>query len=386
MTEPFEALRLGALTLRNRFVKAATFEGMCPGGEPSDRLRELHRRVAAGGVGMTTVAYCSVSQDGRSYDTQLWMRPRVVPAMRDLTDAVHAEGAAASLQLGHCGYFADPAVIGRRPIGPSVKWNTYRLRFARAMDDADLSRVLADHVTAATLARDAGFDAIEIHVGHGYLLSQFLSPYTNGRSDRYGGGAEARARYPAEVVGAVRDALGPGYPILVKLNLTDGFSGGLELPEAIVAARALERAGATAIVPSGGFVSKTPMYVMRGDVPVARMASAQRGVAKKLGLFVFGRALVAAYPYRPMYFLEEARRMRAAVGVPVGLLGGIRTLAEVRRALDDGFPFVVLGRALVHDPDLVRRFEEGATDASGCEPCNLCIVEMDRGGVRCVRA
>ena len=382
----FTPFTLGPLRLRNRIVKAATFEGMCPGGAPSEALVEHHRAVAAGGAAMTTVAYCSVSPEGRSYATQMLIRPEIVPALRRLTDAVHGEGAAASLQLGHCGYFADRRVIGGRPLGASRKLNAYGLAFARPMTEQDLARVIGDFARAARLAREAGFDSAELHFGHGYLVSQFLSPFTNRRRDRWGGPLENRMRLAVEVLRAVRAEVGGEWPVLLKVNLRDGFAGGLEVDEAVEAGRRLEAEGASALVLSGGFVSRTPLYMLRGDVPLRQMMAVQDRWWAKAGLYLFGRLLVEAYPYADAFFLPEARRMREAVRLPLVLLGGIKSAATLEQAMQAGFELAGMGRALLHDPALPRKLERGEVAASGCVPCNECIAEMDRGGVRCTRA
>jgi 2,4-dienoyl-CoA reductase-like NADH-dependent reductase (Old Yellow Enzyme family) len=383
--DPFSPFSLGRLWLKNRIVKAATFEGMCPGGAPSDALVDFHRGIAAGGAAMTTVAYCSVSPDGRSYATQMLLEPAIVPGLKRLTDAVHREGAAASIQLGHCGYFADRQVIGGRPLGASRVFNTYGLSFPKPMDEVDLTRVIADFARAATLAREAGFDLVELHFGHGYLVSQFLSPFTNRRSDRWGGALENRLRLATEVLRAVRQAVGVEFPVLAKTNLRDGFAGGLEIDEAVEVARALEAEGVTGLVLSGGFVSRTPLYMLRGDVPLNQMIAGQERLYAKLGLFLFGRLLVQRYPYEEAFFRGEARRVRQAVRLPLMLLGGIKSRKVIDQALQDGFELVGMARALLHDATLPRRLERGEVEHSGCVPCNECIAEMDRGGVRCTR-
>ena len=382
----FTPFALGGLRLRNRIVKAATFEGMCRGGAPTDALVEHHRAIAAGGAAMTTVAYCSVAPDGRSYATQMLLEPAVVPALRRLTDAVHREGAAASLQLGHCGYFADRGVIGGRPLGPSRVFNAYGLSFARPMEERDIARVTADFARATALARDAGCDAVELHFGHGYLVSQFLSPFTNRRDDGWGGSLANRVRFGVEIVRAVRATLGPEFPVLAKVNLRDGFPGGAEVDDAIEVARTLEREGVSGLVLSGGFVGRTPLYMLRGDVPFRDMAAAEKKWVRKVGLYLFGRLFVQQYPWEETFFLDAARRVRAAVRLPLVLLGGIVSRPTVARAMAEGFELAGMARALLHDATLPRRLERGEVERSGCIPCNRCIAEMDRGGVRCVRS
>jgi 2,4-dienoyl-CoA reductase-like NADH-dependent reductase (Old Yellow Enzyme family) len=380
----FTPAKLGGAELKNRIIRTAAFEGMCPDGAPSEGLVEHHRAVARGGAAMTTVAYCSVSSGGRTYGHQMHMRAEIIPGLKKLTGAVHAEGALSCLQLGHAGYFAGKKVIGTKPLAPSRLFNLYGLSFSKEMDKAEISRATRDFVEAAELSRQAGFDAVELHLGHGYLLSQFLSPYTNRREDGYGGTLENRMRFPVETLRATRKALGPDFPILAKMNLEDGFKGGLEIDEAVQIARALEENGASALVLSGGFVSKTPLFMLRGNVPVKEMAGAQKSLFAKIGLTMFGRIFVQTYKFENLFFLENAKKIRAAVKLPLVLVGGVCSLSDMEKAMDEGFDFVALGRALIRDPDFVNKLKRGEITASDCDHCNICIAEMDRGGVRCV--
>ena len=390
MTSPFEPFRLGAVALRNRVIKAATYEGMTPGAQVSDALVRHHRALAQGGVAMTTVAYCAVSPDGRTFADQLYMRADAVPRLRALTDAVHGEGAAASLQLGHCGGFCNNRALGRRrPIGPSRAFNRLGALGGRplvdAMSEAEIAEVTDEFVAAARLARDAGFDAVELHLGHGYLLSQFLSPDSNRRRDRHGGALANRARFPLAVVERVRAALPPTVAVLAKVNLRDGHPGGLELDESVAVARWLEARGADALVLSGGFVSRDPMYLFRGERPLGAMIAAEKSVQQKIALSLFGPWVVRAHPFEPMYFLPLARKVRRAVRMPLVLLGGITSLAHLQTAMDEGFELAAMARALIHDPALIAKYAAGAVQTSGCVPCNRCVAEMERdGGVRCV--
>jgi len=380
----FSPLTLGGISLRNRTVRSGCFEGMSEGGLVTDRLIEHHRRVAAGGIGMTTVSYCSVSEDGRAFSHELWMRPEILPGLQRLTAAVHAEGAAASLQLGHCGFFASPSVIGRRPLGASPKFCLFRLSYCSQMTPAQIEEKTEDFARAARLAQEAGFDAVEVHAGHGYLLSQFLSPWTNKRRDANGGPIENRVRFPAEVVSGIRTAVGPDYPVVVKMNQYDAMRGGLELDEAVEIARAFEAAGATALVPSCGFTAKTPLNMLRGRIPLWEMVRAQKGVFYKMGLSLFGWAMVQHYPFEPLFLLEGARRIRDAVSIPVGYIGGAFTKDHLDNLIADGFAFVQLGRSTIRDPDFVARLERGEITGSDCDHCNRCVATMSVQGVRCV--
>ena len=297
MSGPFESFQLAGLMLRNRVIKTATYEGMSPGGEVSEALIKHHRDVARGGVAMTTVAYCAVAADGRTFADQLYMRPELVPQLRRLADAVHGEGAAVSLQLGHCGSFCNNhELLRRRPLGPSRAFNALGALSGRpiadGMTEADIERTTEEFARAAELARQAGFDAVELHLGHGYLLSQFLSPGTNKRRDPYGGTLENRARFPLAAVERVRATLPETFPVLAKLNLRDGFDGGLELEESVQVARWLEARGVSALVLSGGFVSRDAFYLFRGERPLRQMIAAEKSIAQKVALTLFGPAVI----------------------------------------------------------------------------------------------
>lgn len=385
----FTPARLGPLVLRNRIIKSATYEGMSPGGVPSEALVRHHRALAAGGVAMTTVAYCAVTPDGRTFDQQMHLHDGIMPQLRRLTDAVHAEGAAVSLQLGHCGTFSrNTEIEGRRPLGPSFCVNAYGLTaglpFGGAMTESEIERVTEDFASAAGRAAIAGFDAVELHLGHGYLLSQFLSPAVNRRRDRYGGSLENRLRFPLAVVDRVLARVAGRIAVLAKINLRDGFRGGLELADAVEVAKALEKSGIDAIVPSGGFTSRTPFYLFRGRRPLAEMIAAEHSRLQRMVLRMVGKRVIREYPFEELFFLPLAREVRRAVRVPVVLLGGALSLASLDSAMAEGFDFVAMGRALIADPDLVVRMQRGQTTRSRCTSCNVCVAEMDRGGVRCV--
>jgi 2,4-dienoyl-CoA reductase-like NADH-dependent reductase (Old Yellow Enzyme family) len=381
----FSSARLGPIALRNRIVKCATNEGLSRDGLVTDRLIAWHREFAAGGVGMTTLAYCSVAAEGRTFRHQLWMREEALPGLRRFTEAIHTAGARAAVQLGHAGWFASPRATGQAPLGPSRQFSPHAQAFARAMRADDFARVRREFAAATTLARAAGFDAVEVHVGHGYLLNQFLSPYNNRRRDGYGGSLEHRARFPREVLGAVREAAGADVAVYAKLNMDDGFRGGLTVDEGIEVARWLEADGAVdALQLTGGHTTRTPFYLMRGDVPLAGMIANQKHWAPRLGMRLFARIFLRAYAFEEAYFLPLARRFRAALSLPLMLLGGVNRLDTMERSVAEGFDFLALGRALIRDPDLIARMRRGELAEGRCTHCNECVVEMEREGTRCV--
>ena len=387
MVEPlFSPARLGEIELRNRVVKCGTNEGLSRRGLVTERLIEWHRLFAAGGVGMTTLAYCSVSGAGRTFADQIWMREEALPGLRAFTEAMHAEGAKASIQLGHAGWFASPRVTGEPALGPSRTFSPHAQAFSHAMTESQLDAVRDEFSSAARMGVAAGFDAIEVHVGHGYLLSQFLSPYNNRRVDEYGGSLENRARFPLAVLAAVREAVGTGVALYPKLNMLDGFRGGLTLAEGIEVARAIEGEGhVDALQLTGGHTTRSPFFLMRGGVPLREMLRYEKDWVRRLGLRFMGRFLMKPFPFVEGFFLEAARRFRDALELPIMLLGGVTRLDTMQAALDEGFDFIAMGRALLREPDLLLRMQRGETDASSCDHCNKCVAEMERpSGTRCV--
>ncbi|MBP5757778.1 MAG: NADH:flavin oxidoreductase, partial [Bacteroidales bacterium] len=293
-SEIFTPCTIGPITLRNRTIRSAAFENMCYGNKPSQDLFNYHTAVARGGIGMTTVAYASVNRSGVSFDGQLWMRDEIIPELKRLTDAIHAEGAKASIQLGHCGNMTHFYTCGGIPVGASTGFNLYSPTFVRKLKKREILALVEDFGKAVDLARQAGFDCVEIHAGHGYLISQFLSPYTNHRHDEYGGSLQNRMRFMQQVITKVMEVASNAMAVVVKTNMYDGFRSGMQVPECIEVAKELERLGVHALVLTAGFVSKAPMEVMHGAMPLKAMAhymNPWRFWWLKLGLKFFGRMM-----------------------------------------------------------------------------------------------
>ena len=382
MTTVFETAQLGPLTLRNRIVKAATFEGRSKGGVVTDELVEFHRRMAAGGVAMTTVAYLAVAPDGRTDDGCVVLGPASVPGLRRLTDAVHEQGALAAAQVGHAGPVANAASNKVPAYSAGQMFNPLGMRRTRAASAADIARITDDYRRGAQAAVEAGFDSLELHLGHNYLLSAFLSPLLNKRSDDYGGPLEHRARFAREVVTAVRDAVGRDVGVTAKLNMSDGVRGGLRPEESLQVATWLQDDGALdAIELTGGSSLANPMYLFKGDAPVQEFRATLPWYLRG-GFRLVGSKFLKKYPYEEAYFLPMASEFRTALDLPLILLGGVSRVDTAQRGLDAGFDFVAMGRALLHDPDLVRKWQEGSTVPSGCIHCNRCMPTIYTG-TRC---
>jgi 2,4-dienoyl-CoA reductase-like NADH-dependent reductase (Old Yellow Enzyme family) len=380
----FTEHKLGPVLLRNRSIRAAAFEGMCPGHQVSDALVNYHASVAAGGIGMTTVAYASVSGSGLSFPHQLLVNRGSIPGLKRLATAVHREGAAVSLQLGHCGLMAKKSLSGVC-LAPSGRFNLYGPTWPRTMTTGEIGEITRDFSEAVKIVKEAGFDAVEIHAGHGYLVSQFLSEYTNKRKDEYGGSFENRSRFMVEVIREVMEAAGSTLAVVVKMNMRDGFKGGMELDESTLVAKKLETEGVHGLVLSGGFVSKAPMYVMRGNMPVRVMARYMKNPWMKLGTLCFGNMLMKMEPFREGYFLEDAMKIRNAVKLPLIYVGGLKSEKMIEQVLAQGFDFVQIARALIHDPGFIDKMKKGEVQESGCKTSNYCIARMYSGEMVCVQ-
>ena len=387
---PFDPVTIGPLRLRNRFIKSGANEAMCLDGAPTRALVKHHRDLAAGGVALTTVAYVAVSEVGRTLPNQIWMRPGILPDLRALTDAVHAEGGAISAQITHGGSFVTGVKVKGATMSSVSGFNKAGLLAGnwrrRAMTGTDMDLVTQQFVDTAKLAREAGFDAVELHMGHGYLLNQFISPLDNTRTDEYGGSAENRARFPARVLAAVKEAVGADLAVIAKINVADGTRRGASADDAVVTARALERAGADLLVLSGGRNVESTWFMFGSLVDQEEMARVLSGdTLSRLAIKLSSLTAPRSMTFREMYFLEYSRKVRAAVKMPLAYLGGVKSLDNAERAMAEGFDCVVMARALIHDTGLVNRFRSGETRQSGCTSCNRCVAYIYHpAGTRCV--
>src|SRR6056297_72749 len=387
----FDPITIGPLTLRNRFIKSGANEAMSFEGRPTRALVKHHRDLAEGGVGMTTVAYMAVAPEGRTLANQIWMNPEFLPDLRALTDAVHAGGAAISAQITHGGSFVTGLKVKGRLISASSGLNpagALKGNFLqRAMREDDMRRVIEQFVAAAKLAREAGFDAVELHMGHGYLLNQFISPLSNRRDDQYGGSAENRVRFPARVLAAVKAAVGDTTAVLAKINVADGVRRGATAEDGSVTAKALQEAGADMLVLSGGRNVESTWFMFGSRMNREEISKVLKQQGERLAALAMNAAASSEpeISFKEMYFLEYSRQIRAAVSLPLAYLGGVKTLANAGQALAEGFDCVVLARALLHDPALVNKFASGEQRESGCDNCNACVAYIYHpAGTRCV--
>ena len=372
----FTPTKLGPVTLRNRIIKAATFEAATPDALVTEDLITYHRLPAAGGVGMTTVAYCAVSPGGQAETGSIWMRPEAVPGLQKLTAAIHEEGAAISAQIGHAGPVAHFRTHRGKALAPVRLFNPLGMKFAKRASRDDIEDVITAHATAARFAIESGFDAVEIHLGHNYFASSFLSPLINRRDDEFGGSLENRAKVARGIVLAVRRAVqkeGNRIAVTAKVSLADGFRGGVTTEEGLDLARLLEADGTLdALQLSGGSSLMNPMYLFRGGAPVKEFAAAMP-LPVRWGMRVGGARFLKEYPFEEAYFLDKALRFREALSMPLTLLGGINRRDTMEKAMAQGFDFVAMGRALLREPDLVRKLQDERQVEGLCIHCNRCM-------------
>lgn len=370
-------------------MKTATYEGMSKDGVPDERLFALHASMAEHDVALTTVAYGSVNEDGLTHEDQMVIDETANPYLKELAKRVHEKGGRISIQLTHCGYFTrSTRYKSKKPLGPSRTLNKYGLMKARPyskpMTKDDIGQTIDDFANAALVSKRAGFDAVEVHMGHGYLLSQFLSPEINKRKDEYGGSLENRMRLSIEIIEAIRLAVGKGFPILCKINLEDDFKNGFTLDECIQAVQILEEHGVDAVILSGGFTSITPFYLMRGEIPLKEMVESEPNYLQKFALKFFGRSIIKKYEFSENFFLEQAKQIRKNTKMTLVYVGGIISAEGIDKVMDAGFDMIAMGRSLIAEPDFIQKVKENATHKSPCDQCNVCVGYMEKTGIRCI--
>lgn len=361
MSSLFGQAVIGGIVLRNRIVRSATWEGMCDaGGAPTERLVSLYETLAEGGVGLILTGYAYVLPEGKQNPGKMGMDDdALVPRLRELTRRVHAKGGKIAAQLVHAGGQAARRVSGLMPVGPSAVSLPHYEESPQPLSVEGVCRVVEAFGRAASRVKAAGFDGVQLHGAHGYLIGQFLSPLTNRRKDGYGGSLGKRARFAVEVLSAVRSAVGKEYPVWIKLNGEDFLDGGSVLEDSIGAARILERAGVDAIEVSGG-------------TPGSGERSAARTRIDSVGKEAYHRAF--------------AKAIKEKVQLPVGVVGGLRTPSLLEEILRSGdADFVSMARPFIREPRLVRRWMAGDTARATCISCSGCFLPgLKEGGICCV--
>lgn len=384
----FTPFQLGPITLRNRFIRSAAFENMCTGNTPSQMLEDYHVSVARGGVGMTTVAYCAVDLSGVSFDGQLYIREEALPGLKKLTDAVHAQGAKASIQLGHCGNMTHFYTCHCMPVSASNGFNLYSPTIHRRLKVSEIHTLVKRFGEAVDFCRKAGFDCVEIHAGHAYLISQFISPRTNHRHDEYGGCFENRVRFLNEILDEVMAHAGNDMAVVVKTNMWDDCRRGVPMEEGIRVAQEIAKHHVHGIILSGGTVSASPMTILSGAMPIKALAHYMPMKTmwwlKAALLCGGGKMMIPTVPFRPLYFMEQAKRFQQEIkDIPLIYVGGVQSGDDCQRIMDEGFELFQLAHVLIKDPDFVHHVEENIHYHAGCGRSNYCIGRMYTKEMKC---
>ena len=362
MSNLFDPMAIGNLSIANRFVRSATWEGLAgEDGRCTDRLTDLMVQLADGGVGLIITGHAYVHKRGQAGPWQLGIYDdALISGLSRMTRAIHDRSGKIVAQLAHAGLYADSNLTGQPPLAPSaVRGLTETV--PEEMRSADIQETIDAFAAAAMRAKSAGFDGVQIHAAHGYLLSQFLSPRFNQRSDAYGGKTENRARIVLEVLGAIRQQVGSDFPVLVKMNTGDYLDGGLELVEAVQIGLMLESAGIDAIELSGGTGASGKLRPVRTGIKSEEQEA---------------------------YFEVAAKAFRQQIQVPLMLVGGIRSYAVAQRIVSQNIADCIsMSRPFIREPDLIKRWKTGDRSRATCLSDNRCFVPIRNGeGVYCVTA
>lgn len=370
----FAPAKLGPKTLPNRVIKAATSEGRSPDGKVTQALIDFHVGFIKGGVGMTTIAYCAISPEGFAAPGEILMIRENISGLKKFTDAMHNAGGMASAQLGHAGPVATKQITGVQPLAPSNFRSPSSFQLCREITRDEMKKVIQQFADAAEVAADADFDAIELHFGHLYLVSSFFSPWINKRKDEYGGSIENRTRFAKEILLAVKERVKDRLAIIIKLSMDDGIKNSIWLDESMQTAKILDETGAVdAFELTMGSSVKHQMYLFRGETDVDGMSKTQKGIFK-LGVKWFGKFVLGEYPYEHLYMLKSARQFQTVIkNAQLILLGGINDYSHLQTAMEEGFDFVAMGRALLREPDIINKLKDNPLGKGRCIQCNKCM-------------
>lgn len=360
MSKLFEKSSINGMSLKNRFIRAATWEGLATqAGEATPELIAMMESLAKGGVGLIISSHAYVSQEGQGTPLQLGIYDdNLIPQLSEMTSAVHENSGKIVVQLAHAGLYAESGLTGLSALAVSdpdglLKGNV------KTVTLKEIQRLILSYASAANRAQKAGFDGIEIHSGHGYFLSQFLSPAYNKRHDEYGGSIENRARIHLQIYHAIREVVGMDYPILIKMNCADFIENGLTSDESLQTAKLFADVGFDAIEISGGIIRTGKFSPSRPGITTAD---------------------------REAYFKEYSGRFKKEMKVPLILVGGLRSFEVADRILAEGVAdYISMSRPLIREPDLINRWKNGDLRKAECKSDNLCFNPGFEGkGVYCV--
>jgi 2,4-dienoyl-CoA reductase-like NADH-dependent reductase (Old Yellow Enzyme family) len=384
----FTPMEINGMAVKNRLVRSATFEHMATeDGKVTDQLIKFYSRLANGGVGLIVLGHAFVQENGRALPGQMGVYSDAhIAGLKDLVDEIHHQGARVALQLAHAGRqtMAD-AIGGQTPIAPSaIGPDPIFGTSPREATEAEIGEIIDAFGKAARRGKAAGFDAVQLHAAHGYLLAQFLSPHTNRRTDKWGGNQENRFRFVSEVYNSVRDAVGDDFPILIKLSVEEGLEDGIKMAEAGYIAAALAKLGIDAIEISGGTIVDSLFMMCRGDIPIDMLTrDVDPSVRAQMEDFFY--SVKDMVKYEEAYWLRHAEKIKEVIGsVPLILVGGMKYPQTMAKIVEENkADLISLSRPLIREPNFPLEMAEGRKDPSKCAFCNRCLMEVANRPLRC---
>ena len=389
----FDKTVISGISVNNRIIRSATHDGLADSdGAPTDKLIAKYKNLAKNEIGCIITGYAAVSRNGVSpYPRMMKIYDDgVIGKYKELTDAVHSEGAPVILQLAHCGRQTSSKAIGMQKVAPSDVLHGFYPDRSKVLTDSEIHSIIDDFVSAAVRAEKAGFDGVQLHGGHGYLLHDFLSPYGNRRKDNWGGSLENRCRIVELIIKGIKE--NTGLPVWIKLSVEDNRKGGMRIDSSVEICKRLEKAGCDAIEVSCGTV-QDGMNTMRSELLPMDAVFRYREPCASFPKILNAVALPAAKLVNPLikqpkplenFNVSNAELIKKSVSIPVICVGGIHKLSDMEDILSQGkADYISMCRPFICEPDLAKKLKNGQTEAK-CIMCNYCGLVIEKEPTRCL--
>jgi len=378
MSKLFMPIKIGKMDIKNRFVHSATYECMASGeGKVTDKLIKRYAQIAKGGAGLIIPGYMFILPNGRAMKNQTGIHTdEMIEGLKSLVDAIHNEGSKVAFQIVHSGRQTSKNSIGQTPLAPSKgpRDNIYMSK-PKEMTENEISEIIKAFGAAASRARKAGADGVQIHAAHGYLVNQFLSPFFNKRTDSWGGSDENRFRFIKEIVWEIKKNTADEMPVLVKLNTQDYTpEKGITLGLATKYSKWLSDIPIDGLEVSCGTLSFSMFNMVRGDVPTEEIIMNFPWWRKILGKMML-KKMEGKFDLEEGYNLEAAKMIKPVIkDVPLMLVGGLRRVAHMEEVIKNGLADLIsMSRPFIREPNIVNKIMEGKVESVACVSCNKCF-------------